>query len=141
MSDHLTHIYLNPVRADRADDFEEFLADFVAPAVAAQRPQLVDRWQVLKATTPESGDPGVVTYAFIFEGGDLTDDWDLNVLLPPQYGQEEADRLLAAWATTFAPVRSWVAALRPDEDEAPQIGWTFTPATRETVDLDGPAGV
>ena len=135
-----THLYLNPVQAHRADEFERFLADIVAPAVAAQRPHLADRWEVLRATVPEPADPDIVTYAFILEGGDLTRDWDLEVLLTAQYGGEEARRLLDEWAATFAPFRSWVAAL--GDREAPgQVGWSFTPATRETVDLEGHAGV
>ena len=73
------HLVLNPVRADRADDFERFLVESVAPALRAERPDLDGRWRVLRSTQPSDG---VVTYAFIFEGGSLAEHWELDVLLP-----------------------------------------------------------
>jgi hypothetical protein len=126
MFEQTTHIYLNPVRVDQAEAFEKFLTDVVVPAVAAHRPHLVDRWRVLKASGPEPADDAVITYAFVFDGGEL-DDWDLGTLLPAQYGDEEASRLLATWAATFAPYQSWIAALGDHEEETPQVGWTFEP--------------
>jgi hypothetical protein len=125
MTSSTTHIYLNPVRTDRVTAFEQFLA-VVHEAVDAQRPDLAGRWQVLKATAPESGDPGLTTYAFLFDGGDLETDWDLEVLLPAHFGAEEAERLMSAAADTFAPYHDWVAALGDHDGDMPQVGWTFT---------------
>lgn len=128
MNDRTTHIYLNPVRADRAEDFERFLSDVVRPATASLRPHLVGRWQLLKATNPEPADAGVITYALIFDGGDLDEDWDLAKILPAHYGDDEADRLLEEWSSTFASYQSWIAALGEQDDDFVQIGWSFRPA-------------
>ena len=118
----MTHIYLNPIRTDRVAAFEEFLVK-VQEAVAAQRPDLEGRWQVLKAT--EAGD--VTTYAFIFDGGDLAADWELGTLMPAHYGADEASRLLSEAETTYAPFREWVSTLGDHDDGMTQIGWTFAP--------------
>ena len=125
MTGSTVHIYLNPVRADRAAAFEQFL-EMTDQAVSAQRPELASRWQVLKAVAPEPADPNVITYAFLFDGGDLDADWDLDVLLPAHYGAEEAGRMLAAWSDTFATYGEWVAALGDHDDGITQVGWTFS---------------
>ena len=125
MSDSTIHMYLNPVRADRVAAFEEFL-DKVDGAMRSDRPDLVGRWQVLKATEPEEADQGVITYAFVFQGGDLDADWDLTVLLPAHFGAEEAERMLREWGENFVPFRDWVAALGSPDDEITQVGWTFS---------------
>src|SRR4051794_15853029 len=101
------HLGLNPVRSDRAEDFERFLADVVTPAIRAQRPDLDGRWRVMR-TTQSSDD--VVTYVLMFEGGSLADDWELGVLLPAHYGEEEATRLIGDWVETFAPLDAWAEA-------------------------------
>ena len=125
MPDEQTHLYLTPVSADRADEFEPFLLDVAAPAVAAKRPDLVGRWRLLRPSRAEAADDTVLTYAFLFDGGDPEQDWDLSKLLPLHYGQEEADRLLQGWTATFVPYRRWITAIgEPDEDLA-QPGWTF----------------
>jgi hypothetical protein len=127
MAEHL-HLGLNPVRADRADDFERFLAEVVAPAVRAERPDLEGHWRVLRSTEPSDG---VVTYAFLLEGGSLTEDWELDVLLPIHYGKEEADRLTEAWIGTFAPLDTWAEAAVSSGRVANQVVWTM-----ESVTLD-----
>ena len=125
MTEHL-HVGLNPVRSDRAEDFERFLSEIVTPAVRAQRPDLDGRWRVLRST--ELSD-GAVTYAFMLEGGTLADDWELGVLLPAHYGEEEADRLISVWSETFAPLDAWaegaVSAGRDDN----QVVWTMEPVS------------
>ena len=118
-----THIYLNPVRAGATEEFESFLAKTVAPAVDAHRPHLTGRWQVLRGTETEDG---VVTYAFVFEGGDLARDWELNLLLAEEYGEEETERLLEEWSSTFAPIDTWTGvAGQRGAREGGQVGWTF----------------
>jgi hypothetical protein len=124
MTNSTTHIYLNPIRTDRVNDFEQFL-EVVKVAVDAQRPDLSNRWQVLRATGPGEAAAGVTTYAFIFDGGDLDTDWELSVLLPAHYGAEEAERLMSEAAGTFATFQDWVAGLGEHDDEFPQVGWTF----------------
>lgn len=123
MTEHL-HLGLHPVRADRAADFERFLAEVVAPAVRAERPDLAERWRVLRAVAPADG---VVTYAFLFEGGDLEEDWELDVLIPAHYGEEEADRLAGEWVQTFAPLDAWAQAAVSSGLAANQLVWTMEP--------------
>jgi hypothetical protein len=62
------HLVLTPVRADRAADFERFVAD-ILPALRAQRPELDSRWRLMRATGTQDG---IVTYAFLLQGGSLT---------------------------------------------------------------------
>ena len=123
MTDQL-HLGLNPVRADRAGDFERFLTEIVAPAVRAQRPDLDGRWRVMRSSGPSDG---VVTYAFMLEGGSLAEDWELGVLLPAHYGKDEADRLLNEWVETFAPLDVWAEAVADSGREANQAVWTLEP--------------
>ena len=118
------HLGLNPVRLDRAQDFERFLAEVVTPAVRAQRPDLDGRWRVMRASEP-SGD--VVTYAFMLEGGSLAQDWELGILLPAHYGQEEADRLMGDWVDTFAPLDTWAEAAVSAGRDSNQMVWTMEP--------------
>jgi hypothetical protein len=120
------HLGLNPVRSDRAEDFEQFLAEVVTPAVRGQRPDLDGRWRVMRASEP-SGD--VVTYAFMLEGGSLAQDWELGILLPAHYGQEEADRLMGEWAETFAPLDAWAEAAVTAGRDSNQMVWTMEPVT------------
>ena len=86
-----TLIALNPVRAERADEFDAWLRTVVRPAVHAHQSHLADRWRVLRSTEAEDG---VVVFAFLFEGG-TDDDWDLRRLLEQALGPEDADRALA----------------------------------------------
>jgi hypothetical protein len=51
----------------------------------------------------ETADRGV-TFAFLLEDGSLTEDGELDLILPAHQGKEEADRLLAEWAGSFAPL-------------------------------------
>jgi len=125
MAEHI-HLALQPVRADRADEFERFLADVVQPAVLAQRPALADRWRVLRASGSSNG---VVTYAFILDGGSITEDWELDVVLPAQYGKEEAQRLINDWLGTFAPLEPWAKAAMSAGQESNQLVWTLEPVT------------
>jgi hypothetical protein len=121
-----THLVLNPVQADRAEEFERFLAEVVAPAVRAQRPDLDGRWQVLRAIEPSDS---VVTYCFIFDGGSLAQDWELDVLLPAHYGKEEADRMIRDWVETFAPLDPWAESALTSERDPGQVEWTLEPVT------------
>jgi hypothetical protein len=125
MSEQL-HLGLNPVRSDRTEDFERFLAEVVVPAVRAQRPDLDGRWRVMRTSRP-SGD--VVTYVFMLEGGSLADDWELNVLLPAHFGKEEADRLMSDWVETFAPLEAWTDAALASGRDSGQVALTLTPVT------------
>ncbi len=122
------HLGLNPVRSDRAHDFERFLVETVVPAVRAQRPDLDGRWRVMRATGPADD---VVTYVFLLEGGTLEEDWELGVLLPAHYGEEEADRLIKDWLTTFAPLDTWAKTALSAGEESGQIAWTLEPVALE----------
>ena len=85
-----TCIALNPVRADRADDFEAWLRSVVVPAAREHQPELEGRWRVLRGTDVEDG---VVVFAFLFDGG-TDEDWQLRPLLEKALGPEGADRAL-----------------------------------------------
>jgi hypothetical protein len=81
---------------------------------------------VLRAVEPTDG---VVTYAFLLEGGSLEEDWELDVLIPAHYGEEEADRLAAEWVETFAPLDRWVAAAVSAGRATNQLVWTMEPVS------------
>jgi hypothetical protein len=126
MSDEL-HVVLQPIQAERARDFERFVTTVVAPAVHAQRPDLGQRWRVMRST--ETAD-GVVTFAFLLEGGSLTEDWELGVILPAHYGEQEAERLLGEWAETFAPLKPWAEAAVSAVEDSNQVVWTLQSVTK-----------
>jgi hypothetical protein len=126
MSDQL-HVVLHPVQAERARDFERFLTDVVAPAVQAERPDLDQRWRVMRSAETANG---VVTFAFLLEGGSLTDDWELDVILPAHYGEQEAARLIGEWAETFAPLTPWAEAAVSAGQESNQVVWTLDSVTK-----------
>jgi len=107
-ADRRRHIYLNPVRAEHAEEFEHWLRAEVAPAVTAQRPDLDPRYEVLRATEPQDG---TVLFAFVLTGGDV-DDWDLEPLLERSAGPDGAERALRRMSEML---------------ERPQYGWSFTP--------------
>jgi len=71
----------------------------------------------------------VVTYAFMLEGGSLAEDWELGVLLPAHYGEEEAARLIKDWTDTFAPLDAWAEAAVNAGREDNQLVWTMEPVT------------
>jgi hypothetical protein len=89
--DDTTLLAINPVLAERADDFEEWLRAVVFPAMRTHQPELVDRVAVLRAT--ETVD-GVTTFAFLAEGGE-PDEWELEPLLERALGREGATREMA----------------------------------------------
>jgi hypothetical protein len=121
MSDQL-HVVLQPVRAERADDFERFVTEVVTPAVRAQRPDLEQQWRAMRSA--EAGN-GIVTFAFLLEGGSLAEDWDLGVLLPAHYGEDEAARLVGEWVETFAPLTPWAEAAVAEGEESNQVVWSL----------------
>jgi hypothetical protein len=86
-----TLIAINPVIADRADDFEDWLRTIVVPAVREHRPEQQGRWEVLRATDAEDG---TVIFTFIFHGGDASE-WHLEPLLTQALGSEGAQRAMA----------------------------------------------
>ena len=83
-----TVLAINPVREDRAEDFEEWLRSVVVPAMRTHQPHLVDKVTVLRATEAEGG---VITYAFLAEGGEPAD-WELDRLLERALGADGAAR-------------------------------------------------
>jgi len=93
-------------------------------AVRAQRPDLDGCWRVMRSSGPADE---VVTYAFILEGGSLAEDWDLGVLLPAHYGEEEADRLIKGWLETFASIDAWAEAAVSSGRDDNQVVWTLEP--------------
>jgi len=123
MSDQL-HLVLHPVQAERAGDFERFVREVVAPAVRARRPDLDSRWRVMRSAEAVGG---VVTYAFLLEGGSLTEDWELDVVLPAHYGEQEAERLVGEWVGTFAPLTPWAEAAVAAGQDNNQVVWTMEP--------------
>ena len=92
--DRTTLLAINPVLEERADDFEEWLRTVVFPAMRTHQPELVDSVTVLRATEAEDG---VITYAFLAEGGE-PDDWELEPLLERALGADDAARAMAEMA-------------------------------------------
>ena len=120
------HVVLQPVQAERVPDFERFVTEVVVPAVQAQRPDLADRWRTMRSSETENG---VVTFAFLLEGGSLEEDWDLGVLLSAHLGEPEAERILGEWAATFAPLTPWAEAAVSAGQGSNQVVWTLEPVT------------
>ena len=108
-----TLIAVNHVRADRADEFAQWLRSVVVPATRDHQPHLADRWRVLRGTEVEDG---VVVFAFVFDGG-TDDDWDLDALLEKALGSTDADRALADMRQMLT------------QD---QYGWWFSPVRLDT---------
>ncbi len=103
-----TLIAINPVIAERADDFEDWLRTIVVPAVREHRPGQEGRWEVLRATEQEDG---TVTFVFIFHGGDAAE-WSLEPLLDQALGAEGAQRAMTNMSGMM---------------KREQYGWIFTP--------------
>ena len=87
-----TLIAINPVLADRADDFEDWLRTTTLPASRKHRPGQEGRWEILRTTEQEDG---TVVFAFIFRGGDPAE-WNLEELLDQALGTEDAQRAMAS---------------------------------------------
>jgi hypothetical protein len=47
------------------------------------------------------------------------------VILPAQYGQQEADRLVEEWAQTFAPLAPWAEAAVSAGPNSNQLVWSL----------------
>jgi len=86
-----TLIAINPVLADHADGFEDWLRTIAVPASRKYRPDQEGRWEILRAAEQEDG---TVVFAFIFRGGDPAE-WNLEELLDQALGREGAQRALA----------------------------------------------
>lgn len=91
--DDRRHIYLTPVRADRADEFAEWVRSRLAPAERKVRPEREGRWQTWRATEESAG---VVYFAFLLEGGDSSE-WDIDPVLREALGDDAAARDEARW--------------------------------------------
>jgi hypothetical protein len=104
--DDRRHIYLTPVRAERADEFESWLRQVLTPAVRKSRPDTEARVQTLRAT--EESD-GVVYFVFVAQGGDDAE-WDIRPLLEEALGS----------AAAASETKAWDSMLQGD-----QVGGTF----------------
>lgn len=91
--DDRRHLYLTPVHAERADEFEAWLRTTLIPAVRKVQPGSEPRQQALRAT--EESD-GLVYFAFLLEGGDIAE-WDIGPLLQQALGDAAAEREAQAW--------------------------------------------
>jgi hypothetical protein len=89
-------IALNPVLADRADDFEEWLRTIAQPALEKCRPDQVGRWQALRSTEAEEG---VITFVFLFAGA--SEEWELLPLLEEALGAERAKEAMSEFDEMF----------------------------------------
>lgn len=104
--DGATHVYINPIKTDRSDEWESFTRSVIMPVVASQRPELLNRVRLLRADDQEDG---ATMFAFLFEGGDI-DDFDLEPLFAAEYGEHQGAERLQEWQEMFA---------------RDQYGWTF----------------
>ena len=103
-----TLIAINPVRANRAGDFEHWLRTVVVPAVERHRPAWDGRWRVLRA---EQVKDGVVTFAFLLDGGPELN-WQLRPLLEEALGPSDAEDSLRGMRQMLA---------------GDHFGWFFVP--------------
>ena len=101
-------IAINPVMADRADDFEDWLRTVLVPATRDHRPELLDRWEVLRAAKEEDGQ---VIFTFLFYGGEAAE-WQMEPILAQALGAEGARRAM----------ENMLAMMK-----GPQYGWELTP--------------
>ena len=83
-------VAINPVIADRAGDFEDWLRTVLVPATRDHRPEQLDRWEVLRATKEEDGQ---VIFAFFFYGGEAAE-WQMEPILAQALGAEGARHAL-----------------------------------------------
>jgi len=104
----LSMIAINPVIADRAGDFEDWLRTVLVPATRDHHPELLDRWEVLRATKEEDGQ---VIFTFLFYGGKAAE-WQMEPILARALGAEGARRALE---NMLAMMKSL------------QYGWQLTP--------------
>ncbi len=87
------HVIVTPVRPDRREDFERFVREVAVPAVERAAPDQAGRWRLTRATPVAEDEQDAnqqdasarTDYAFIFEGGDLSE-WELGPLLAEAYG-------------------------------------------------------
>jgi hypothetical protein len=119
-------LVLNPVRTDRAEDFERFVRQVLQPAVEAQQPGMADKVRLWRAAEAESGDGDVTIYAFVAESGN-PDTLDLSVPFRAHYGDERAAELLDEFNDFFVEFDTWKAGWRaiedPEEGPARQYWW------------------
>jgi hypothetical protein len=92
-TDDHRHIYLTPVHAERADEFEAWLRTTLVPAVRKVQPESEPRQRTLRAIEDRDG---VVYFAFVLEGGDSAD-WEIGPLLQQALGDKAAEREAEAW--------------------------------------------
>ncbi len=104
----LSLIAINPVIADRAGEFEDWLRTVLVPATRDHRPELLDRWEVLRAAKEEDGQ---VNFTFLFYGGEAAE-WQMEPILAQALGAGGARRALE---NMHAMMKS------------PQYGWELTP--------------
>jgi len=86
----LSMIAINPVLAERAGDFEDWLRTVLVPATREHRPELLDRWEVLRAAKEEDSQ---VIFTFLFYG-DQAAEWQMEPILAQALGAEGARRAL-----------------------------------------------
>jgi len=104
----LSMIAINPVLADRADDFEDWLRTVLVPATREYRPELLDRWKVLRAAKEEDGQ---VVFTCLFYGGQAAG-WQMEPILAQALGADGARRALENMLTMMKGL---------------QHGWEVTP--------------
>ena len=104
----LSMIAINPVIADRAGDFEDWLRTVLVPATRDHRPELLDRWEVLRAAKEEDGP---VIFTFLFYGGEAAE-WQMEPILARALGAEGARRALENLSAMMKGL---------------QYGWELTP--------------
>jgi hypothetical protein len=110
-------LVLNPVRSDRAAEFEAFVHDVLEPAVRAHGADVDLQVQMWRARAPESGNAGVTFFAFLADTGEL-EHLDLVGPFHAFYGEERGEELLQQMDELLVDFDTWRDALRPFEDEA-----------------------
>ena len=119
-------LILNPVRSELAEEFERYVRDVLAPAVAAHQTGMLSKVRLWRAAEPEPGTTGIIIYAFVAQGVSSWEDMDLRPPFTAHYGEAEAGRLLEQFNSFFVDHRTWVEswnAHEVGEEDGPQYGW------------------
>lgn len=100
-------VALTMVKADRAQEFEDWVRSVVVPAVSKQ-PSFAGRWRLVRAGSGH--DP--VPYAFQFDGSDI-DEFDSAPALVAELGEQQAQAEIARFETMLAEEQTLLVFSKP----------------------------
>jgi hypothetical protein len=105
-------VLLNQVKADRRQEFERFMYEFMMPIAAKTEPDVLNRTRILHPTQPN--EDGTYTYIFLMDPVVAGGEYDIWKLLLKVYSPEQAEEHVKLWNESLA---------------SPQIGYVVTQST------------